>query len=107
MTHEAVVGIVESWDDETGWGLLRTPDGLSVFCHFSKFDVLEYRTLVPGSAVCFDYEVPGQDGCDALVLTAARPALPGDPPAGLQPPTPTPNTAPLAYRSEHSITWDD
>jgi cold shock CspA family protein len=36
MRHHAfVVGTVQEWYGEEGWGVLRTPDGLSVFCHFS------------------------------------------------------------------------
>lgn len=53
--------------------MLLTPDGPTVFCHCS--DVDRYKTLTPGSRVSFDYETPGQDGCDARVLTAARPVV--------------------------------
>lgn len=68
-----VVGTVEAWHSEDGWGVLRTSDGLSVFCHFSDVEVQGYAELLVGSSVWFDYETPGQDGCDARVLTAARP----------------------------------
>lgn len=53
--------------------MLLTPDGLTVFCHFSHVAVDGYATLVPGTCVSFDYETPGQDGCDARVRTTARP----------------------------------
>jgi cold shock CspA family protein len=104
--YAAVVGTVESWSEE-GWGALRTPDGLSVFCHFSQVDGIGYRSLVPGSAVYFDYERPGQDGCDARVLTAARPAKAGAPNAPLTRPRPSPDPSTSAYTSDSSITWDD
>jgi CspA family cold shock protein len=68
-----VVGTVEVWHDEEGWGVLRTPDGLSVFCHFSNVEIEGYAYLTEGTAVWFDYITPRQDGCDASVLTAARP----------------------------------
>lgn len=71
--HGPVIGTVESWSED-GWGVLRTPDGVSVFCLFMQVDVPGQHELVPGSAVYFDYERPGQDGCDGRVLTAARPA---------------------------------
>lgn len=66
------MGTVDSWDAEAGWGVLRTPDGLTVFCHFSHLDAPGYRELHQGQAVEFDYFVPGQDGCDASVRTKAR-----------------------------------
>lgn len=69
----AVLGTVAVWNDEEGWGVLRTPDGLTVFCHCSHVAMDGFRTLEPGQRIFFDYEVPGQDGCDARVLTAARP----------------------------------
>ena len=70
--HDPVIGVVEVWHEDEGWGVLRTPDALSVFCHFSQVEGEGYRTLVQGSSVWFDYETPGQDGCDGRVLTAAR-----------------------------------
>jgi CspA family cold shock protein len=71
--YPPVTGTVRDWSDEEGWGVLLTPDGLTVFCHFSHVTGAGYRTLTPGSRVFFDYETPGQDGCDARVLTSARP----------------------------------
>jgi CspA family cold shock protein len=68
-----VIGTVEVWHDEEGWGVLRTPDGLSVFCHFSNIEIEGFADLTEGTPVWFDYMTPGQDGCDASVLTAARP----------------------------------
>ena len=51
------------------------PDGLSVFCHFSHVLLDVFRTLAAGQHVRFSYETPGQDGCDARVLSSARPLL--------------------------------
>ena len=73
--YEPVIGTVRDWYDRDGWGVLLTPDGLTVFCHFSDVDVDGYKTLTPGTSVSFDYETPGQDGCDARVLTAAKPLV--------------------------------
>ncbi len=74
MRHHAfVVGTVQEWYGEEGWGVLRTPDGLSVFCHFSAIEMPGYRALRPGQQVRFDYYTPGQDGCDACVMTRAVP----------------------------------
>jgi CspA family cold shock protein len=71
--HAAVVGTVEVWHAEDGWGVLRTPGGLSVWCHFSHVIAEGYRELSAGDRVSFDYETPGQDGCEGRVLTAAAP----------------------------------
>lgn len=68
-----MVGTVEMWHDEDGWGVLRTPDGLAVWCHFSNLLMDGYRSLALGAHVEFDYEQPGQDGYPARVLTSARP----------------------------------
>jgi cold shock protein len=71
--HERVSGTVRDWYGEEGWGVVLTPDGLTTFCHFSDVEMDGYRTLSPGDRVEFDYETPGQDGCDARVRTSARP----------------------------------
>lgn len=68
-----VVGEVREWHDEEGWGVLVTPDGLAVWCHFSHLEMEGYRSLAPGARVEFDYEQPGQDGYPARVLTGAKP----------------------------------
>ena len=105
--HAAVVGTVESWNDRDGWGVLRTPGGRRVFCHYSQLDLAASVVMVPGLAIAFDYEEPGQDGCDARVLTAARPAaVPGwKAPRPLPPGEMGGDTG--AYRSDLTITWDD
>jgi cold shock CspA family protein len=102
-----VVGTVETWHGEDGWGVLRTPDGLSVFCHFSDVEVRGYAELSVGSPVWFDYETPGQDGCDARILTAARPGVaePDVPLGTLMPKVPEPPSS--ASRIRLTITYDD
>lgn len=67
-----MIGVVDSWNAEQGWGILRTPDDWTVFCHFSVVQGTGYRELQPGQRVEFDYRTPGQDGCDASVNTYAR-----------------------------------
>jgi cold shock CspA family protein len=69
--HPAVEGHVERWDPQEGVGVLRAPDGLDVFCHYSQVQP-EAGDLPVGARVYFDYETPGQDGCSARVLTSAR-----------------------------------
>lgn len=103
--HDPVVGSVDVWHPEEGWGVLRTPDGLSVWCHFSQVVLDGYRELLPEERVRFDYETPGQDGCDGRVLTAAQPAGADGP----VPPTPSPppQGTSSAYRSSLTITFDD
>ncbi len=103
-THDAVVGIVEVWHTEEGWGVLRTPDGLSVWCHFSQVLCDGYRQLSAGERIRFDYETPGQDGCAGRVLTTA---LPGDA-DGSFPTTsaPPPPDISGAYASKLTIEFD-
>lgn len=104
--HHAVVGKVEVWHDDEGWGVLRTPDQLSVFCHFSQVEGEGYRTLVHGTPVWFDYETPGQDGCDARVRTAAR-AGEADPDHPLGSMLPVEEMPSAAYESALTITYRD
>lgn len=67
------MGRVVVWHAEEGWGVLRTPDGLDVWCHFSQLEMEGYRSLEPGQRVSFDYETPGQDGYEGRVLTSVKP----------------------------------
>lgn len=101
--HPPVEGTVFAWHDEDGWGVLRTPDGLDVWCHYSQVLVAGYRSLRPGDRVTFDYETPGQDGYPARVPTSAVPIgrlrQSDDGSAAV--------TAEGAYGSELHITWDD
>jgi CspA family cold shock protein len=101
-----VVGTVETWHDDEGWGVLRTPEGLSVFCLFSSVEAEGYRSLEAGSPVWFDYEVPGEDGCEARVKTAAR-AGEADPDRPLGTMRVVPQLPSSAYRSQLTVTFDD
>lgn len=59
-----IEGIVRSWDDVAGWGVLASPDVPGeVFAHFSHIDAVGYRSLVEGERVRFNCEPypPGQD----------------------------------------------
>lgn len=101
-----VVGSLERWHHQEGWGVLRTSAGLSVFCHYSDVEVHGYADPQVGSLVWFDDETPGQDGCDARVLTAARPgrANPDVPLGTLKRKSPEPPS--LAFRSRLTVTYD-
>lgn len=60
-----IVGIVESFDEDEGWGVLIAPDLPSgCFVHFSNIEMEGYRRLRAGQKVRFTYEEPGflQDG---------------------------------------------
>jgi cold shock protein len=59
---EPVAGVVSTWHDEEGWGVLaseHTPGGC--WCHFSALAMEGFRTLSPGTNVEFLYEVAEQD----------------------------------------------
>lgn len=59
----AVTGHVVSWDDEGGWGVLRSQDlPEDCWASFSHIRMEGYRVLVPGQAVRFDWEAFEQDG---------------------------------------------
>ena len=105
-THEAVVGTVEVWHAEDGWGVLRTPAGLSVWCHFSHVVADGYRELLAGDRVRFDYETPGQDGCDGRVLTTAEPVA-DDGSVASASGVPQPQDMSGAYATELTIIFDD
>ena len=60
-----MVGIVVNWNDEEGWGVLRSAEVDSdVFAHFSALVMDDYRSLQPGQTVRFECEPfpSGQDG---------------------------------------------
>jgi len=103
--HPYVDGTVEIWHRGEGWGVLRTPAGLSVWCHFSSLVMGSYRELEVGEYVRFDFETPGQDGCDGRVLTSAQPV---DHDSSVEPSEPSAQPdAPGAYASRLIITLDD
>jgi CspA family cold shock protein len=68
---EPVSGVVSTWNDDEGWGVLasqRTPGGC--WCHFSALAMEGFRTLSPGTSVEFLYEVAEQDGYNFRAVEA-------------------------------------
>lgn len=62
---KVVVGTVVNWNDDEGWGVLRSAEVESdIFAHFSGLVMDGYRSLRPGQTVRFDCEhfASGQDG---------------------------------------------
>ncbi|MCA1713286.1 MAG: cold shock domain-containing protein, partial [Actinobacteria bacterium] len=84
----------------------RTPDGASVWCHFSHVVADGYRQLSVGDRVRFDYETPGQDGCDGRVLTAAQ-LLDDDGSVPSASELPAAQDMTGAYASKLTIVFDD
>ncbi|MBC7678842.1 MAG: hypothetical protein H7233_07620 [Pseudorhodobacter sp.] len=52
----------------------RTPEGVAFWCYVCQVGMGGYRSREPGQHVCSDYEMPGQDGSAARVLTSVTPA---------------------------------
>ena len=68
---EPVAGVVSTWNDDEGWGVLasaHTPGGC--WCHFSALAMAGFRTLTPGVSVEFLFEEAEQDGYDYRVVEA-------------------------------------
>jgi cold shock protein len=58
-------GVVKSWNDDEGWGVLISPEVPGeVFAHFMHIDAEGYRSLDDGERVQFEWEhyPAGQDG---------------------------------------------
>jgi CspA family cold shock protein len=52
-----VDGVVKSWDDDEGWGVLGSSAVPGdVFAHFSRVDAVGSRTLAVGERVSSDWE---------------------------------------------------
>jgi cold shock CspA family protein len=102
--HPPVVGVVEVWHSEDGWGVLRTPDGIKVWCHFAHLPRDGDHVLIAGEAARFDYETPGQDGYEARVFSGAEPVVPRPPVAGPEMPAVDESGA---YWSSLTVTWDE
>lgn len=63
--NDEVIGTVESWDNQQGWGVLLSPDVRgTVSVHFSDLASQVYRSLRIGQRVKFRFEQPGRRGCD-------------------------------------------
>ena len=99
----AVDGIVRSWVDEEGWGVidsLETPGGC--WAHYSHLSMAGFRTLSAGDTVRLEWESPGflQDG---FAFRSVRVSPLGEGPA----PADRPQDASAAYRSTLTSTFDE
>jgi cold shock protein len=97
-------GVVVSWLDDEGWGVIdsdATPGGCWV--NFSALVMDGYRTLTPGERVSFTYEHAQQDGYSFRACEVW--------PSGIAPGTKITTAAPAsadsAYQSRLTITLDD
>jgi cold shock protein len=67
-----VDGVVKSWDDDEGWGVLASSAVPGdVFAHFSHVVAVGYRTLAMGERVSFEWE-PFPSGQDGYFYRATR-----------------------------------
>jgi CspA family cold shock protein len=62
-----LVGVVDSFDDENGYGFIQTKEAGKVFVHHSNIDMEGYRTLSKGDRVTFELEV-GKRGPEAKLV---------------------------------------
>ncbi|MFI1842305.1 cold-shock protein [Streptomyces microflavus] len=76
-------GTVRSWDDESGWGILVSPEVPGeVWAHFSAVRTADpdaFASLDPGETVLFTWEEAEQDGYSYRALRVQQP---GDPETG-------------------------
>ncbi|MFG1999736.1 cold-shock protein [Spirillospora sp. NPDC048911] len=80
MSSHPVHGTVLSWDDESGWGVLTSPEAPGeVWAHFSAVHMEGFASLEPGEAVIFTWEESEQDGYSFRAVGVRRP---GDPEIG-------------------------
>ncbi|UJV46740.1 cold-shock protein [Streptomyces sp. AMCC400023] len=77
MSSHPVHGTVRSWDDESGWGVLASPEVPGeVWAHFSAVSTPEpgaFASLEPGEAVLFTWEEAEQDGYAYRATRVRRP----------------------------------
>lgn len=65
-------GVCVAWDDDEGWGVLRSADAESdVFAHFSELRIAGFARLAAGEAVRFEIE-PYPHGQDGFFFRAAN-----------------------------------
>ncbi|WP_328506658.1 cold-shock protein [Streptomyces sp. NBC_00391] len=80
ISSHPVHGTVRSWDDESGWGVLTSPEVPGeVWAHFSAVQTPApdaFASLEPGESVLFTWEEADQDGYSYRALRVRRP---GDP----------------------------
>ncbi|MGW0738173.1 cold-shock protein [Streptomyces sp. NPDC002851] len=80
MKSHPVHGTVRSWDDESGWGVLASPEVPGeVWAHFSAVRTAEpgaFASLDPGEAVLFTWEEAEQDGYAYRAVQVRHPGAP-------------------------------
>jgi len=80
ISSDPVHGTVRSWDDESGWGVLASPEVPGeVWAHFSAVQTTDpgaFASLEPGEAVLFTWEEADQDGYSYRALQVRRPGAP-------------------------------
>jgi cold shock protein len=62
-------GTVKFFNNEKGFGFIRTDEGREIFVHFSNIQGSGYRSLDEGQAVEFEIG-PGRKGDEALNVRA-------------------------------------
>lgn len=76
ISSHPVHGTVRSWEDESGWGVLASPDVPGeVWAHFSAVHTTDpgaFASLEPGEAVLFSWEEADQDGYSYRALRVRR-----------------------------------
>ena len=58
------VGVVKTFNNDTGYGFIETDEGELVFVHHSSIVMEGFRTLSPGARVLFDIMI-GKRGPEA------------------------------------------
>jgi cold shock protein len=58
------VGVVRSFNNDSGYGFIETDEGELVFVHHSSIEMEGFRTLSPGAKVLFEIVV-GKRGPEA------------------------------------------
>ncbi len=101
-TPEIATGTVVLWHDDEGWGVLRSDDVPGeLWAHFSTVVMTGFRTLTPGDAVQFTWEVAEQDGYSFRAVAVYPPGVE----VGTAPDQNT-TSGSDAYRSSLTIEWD-
>lgn len=80
ISNHPIHGTVRSWDEESGWGVLASPDVPGeVWAHFSAVHATDpgaFISLEPGEAVLFTWEEADQDGFSYRAVQVRRPGGP-------------------------------
>jgi CspA family cold shock protein len=58
------IGVVTSFDEENGYGFIKSDQGESVFVHYTSIEMEGFRSLNPGDRVSFDI-LTGRRGLEA------------------------------------------